>query len=123
MHPHFTSLLRNFVIGGSVVASVSYLATFQSPLVAAILWSYPFTILPSVYFMQHHGKSNKDISKFLLGTTYALVLLVACTYLLSRFLKTNTIGMSISKATGCWLAISLLFFGLIRHFKFEHFFS
>lgn len=52
----------NFLLGGTTIATVSCLVSFVSPLIAAIVWSYPFSILPTVYFMKRQSKSNNQIS-------------------------------------------------------------
>ena len=76
------NLIKNFIVGGFTIATTSYLATYLSPLLGAIFWSYPLTILPSIFFMKSEKKSNKTIAKFLLGTTFALFLLMLVTFLL-----------------------------------------
>jgi hypothetical protein len=58
------NLINNFFVGGFTIATTSYLATYLSPLLGAIFWSYPLTILPSIFFMKGEKKSNKTISKF-----------------------------------------------------------
>ena len=62
-------LIQNFFIGGAIVASISYLANFVSPLVAAIWWAFPLSLIPSMYYMHRQGRSNKKISQFVLATT------------------------------------------------------
>lgn len=57
-----SDLFRSFVIGGLVISSTSYIATFMSPLLGAIWWSYPFSVVPTVIYMKQNGKSNEDIS-------------------------------------------------------------
>ena len=98
-------LVKNFIMGGTIISSVSYLATFISPLIAAIVWSYPFSILPTVYFMKTQGTSNGRISKFLFSTSYALVLLLVATLAMGILMKNDTSDTgvpSIMKATGIW---------------------
>ena len=106
-------IFRNFLIGGTIIASVSYLATFVNPLIASIWWSYPISILPSIYFMKANGKTNEHISKFLLSTTFALFLLLGCTYFLSYYVKNSKskdLTMPILKSTGWWVIGSLIFY-------------
>jgi len=47
----WVKLLINFLLGGTIVASVSYIATFMNPVLASIWWSFPLSIIPSMYFM------------------------------------------------------------------------
>ena len=83
------SLIQNFLLGGAIVASISYLGTFFDPLIGAIWWSFPISLLPTLFFMKKHGKDNKYIAKFTISTTYALVLLVLSTAVLAMFIKNN----------------------------------
>ena len=57
------SLIQNFIIGGSIIASISYLGTFFDPLIGAIWWSFPISLLPTLFFMKKHGKDDKYIAK------------------------------------------------------------
>ena len=113
------SLIQNFIIGGSIIASISYLGTFVDPLIGAIWWSFPISLLPTLFFMQKHGKDNKYIAKFTVSTTYALVLLVLSTALLSYYIKNSktSLWIPILKTSGVWLVASVIFFGIVKHFK------
>ena len=83
MNSLFYDLLQNFVLGGLISASISYIGTYLSPLLGAIWWSFPISLIPTSYFMKESGKSNKFIAKFTLSTTYALILLlITCFFLL-----------------------------------------
>ena len=97
MNKVLEDMLQNFFIGGTSVAITSYLGTFLSPLAGAIFWAYPITILPSVFFMRQQNKSNKFISKFLFSTTFALILLMAVTFLLSYLIKNSPNNESLWK--------------------------
>ena len=69
------NLVQNFLMGGAIVASISYIGTFMDPLLGAIWWSFPVSLLPTIYFMKKNKKSNDYIAKFTLSTTFALILL------------------------------------------------
>jgi len=119
-----TELSINFLLGGTIIASVSYLATFVSPLIAAIVWSYPFSILPTVYFMKRQSKSNNQISKFLFGTSFALIILLITTIALAYFLKHDTSDTgfsSIMKAMCVWAVGSLLFYIGVNYLDTSHY--
>ena len=117
------NLIQNFLIGGTLVALTSYVGTFFSPLVGAIFWSFPISILPTLYFMKQNNKSNEYISKFTLSTTYALALLVVTTFFLSYFIKQERKGITkaVLKTTIVWLASSILFYILVKYFDLENF--
>ena len=55
---------RNFIMGGILISSVSYIATFLSPMMAALWWACPFTILPTLYFMKKNNVSTEKLSFF-----------------------------------------------------------
>jgi hypothetical protein len=72
--------------------------------------------------MKKHGKNDKYIARFTVSTTYALVLLVLSTAVLSVFIKnnkSNSLWLPILKTSGVWLVASIIFFGSIKYFKLE----
>ena len=105
-------LIRNFVLGGAIVASTSYLATFFNPLVGAIWWSYPFTIVPTIYFLKQNKKSNEYIGKFLFSTVFAFILLIACVIIIRYYLNNtkNEFYSCILKASGWWALLAIGFY-------------
>ena len=118
-------LVKNFIMGGTIIATVSYLATFISPLIAAIIWSYPFSILPTVYFMKRHGTPNAQVSKFLFSASYAFILLIIATLSMGVMLKNDDSEggvASIGKATGIWAIGAVVLYaavhatGTVHHF-------
>ena len=114
-----TSLVTNFLVGGTIVATVSYLATFMSPVAGAIWWSFPLSLLPSVYFLREHGKSNQYVSQFLLSTTFAIVLLVATTLILSYYFRALDPHdphwwLVVLKTAGWWALMSAAFYVVVR---------
>ena len=122
MDPVVLNIIQNFLIGGTLIATTSYIGTFFDPLVAAIFWSFPISILPTLYFMKQNNKNNFYISKFTLSTTYALILLVVTTFFLSYFLKHDkkSITGPIIKTSGVWLVCSVIFYGVIKYFNLEN---
>ena len=111
----FASVALNFATGGAVVASVSVLATWLSPVLAAIWWSFPFTIIPSIYFMRAHDRSNQAVATFLRSTTVALGLLLVATYAMSYFFRAlpphdPAWWVAVAKGTGVWFACAVVFY-------------
>lgn len=118
-------LLIDFVLGGVIVASVSYIGTYMNTVLAAIWWSFPLSILPSMHFMKQNGKSNKYISKFLLSTTVSLILLLICTFLMSHYLKhdeSETIVPAVVKSFIVWGVCSLLFYVILTKSYYKQYF-
>jgi FtsH-binding integral membrane protein len=126
VQPEWSKLFVNFLMGGTIVASVSYIATYMNPVLASIWWSFPISIIPSMYFMKQSGKSNAYIAKFLLSTTFALILLVICTFLISHYLKQSGdnegIAPAILKASGWWAVCSILFYIIIVKSPYKKYF-
>ena len=119
-------LIQNFGIGGASVAITSYLGTFLSPLAGAIFWSYPITILPTIFFMKQQNKTNNDIGKFLFSTTFALFLLMGVTLLLSYLIKNSPDGESlwvpVGKSTIGFVVGGAIYYSIIKLFKLEKYF-
>ena len=61
MKINYLQLSRSFVLGGFIVASVKYITKYMSAKYAAIVWSFPISIIPSIIFMYLDGKKDKDI--------------------------------------------------------------
>jgi len=120
------TIIQNFLIGGAAVAMTSYIGTFLNPLAGAIFWAYPITILPSVFFMRQQKKSNKFISKFLFSTTFALILLMGVTLLLSHLIKhapaNQSLWVAVGKSSGGFLIGALTYYLIIKGFKLEKYF-
>ena len=117
----FRSLALNFFLGGAIVASVSYIGTQMSPLLGAIWWSFPLSLLPSLYFMKSNGKNNQYLARFSLSTTYALALLAASTICLAHFLSKSKDGFAVPvmKATAVWLVLSVVFYIAVKRMGLE----
>ena len=109
-------LIENFILGGLVTVITSYIGTYFSPLAASIFWVYPFTLLPTVFYMRKSGKDNKFISKFLLKTTFALIILFLVTLTLSKlFLHFgDNIIFVLLASLGVWFMLGLIYYYLIN---------
>ena len=67
---NWISAINTFLGSGIASSLIGYLATNVDPLIASILWTYPFTIIVPLYFMHKSDKSNKYISDYLLTQTH-----------------------------------------------------
>ena len=126
MNSIYEKILQNFLIGGLVIATVSFLASFENPVIAAIIWSYPLSIVPSMYIMKQNHHSDQYIAKFLFSTTFALILLMICTLSLSHFLihlkPSDSITPAILKSTGVWAVCSILFYLITEYGGYKKYF-
>jgi len=121
------SVLINFLVGGTVVATVSVFATWMSPIAGAIWWSFPLSIIPSIYFLRYHGKSNQYVSVFLRSTTYAISLLVLATLIMSYYFSKlkpydEKWSIAIFKTVGWWIFLSSIFYFIVNKFGWNKWF-
>ena len=117
-------LIKKFVLGGLNIASVSYMATFLNPILAAIWWSYPISIIPVIYFMKQNRVTNAHISRFLLGITVVSILTFISCYLLSYFIKNSKTGLlePIVKSSLWWIFSCALFYALVKYGGYTEYF-
>ena len=119
-------ILTNFTVGGFMIAVVSYLASFENPVIAAIIWSYPLSIVPSLYNMKANHRSNQYMAKFLFSTTFALGLLVLCTLSISYDLhhskQSDGITPAILKSTALWMVCAAVFYGVVDYGGYSKYF-
>lgn len=115
------NLVRNFIFGGLITSGISYFGTYVDPLLAAICWSFPTSLIPTLYFMHKSGKKNSYISQFTYSTTYALGLLVIfCLFLAYLLKRENGIVYPIIKSTMMWCVCSIIFYYVIKYNKLEN---
>ena len=116
------STLNTFMGAGIISVLIAYLAEHADPTIAAIMWTYPFTIIIPLYVLHTSNKSNKFISDFVKTQTYALVLLVIVIYAMSYFIeKTPTkdgIIEPLLKASVIWLICAVIFFMIVKSGEF-----
>jgi hypothetical protein len=122
------SILINFLVGGTVIASVSVFATWVNPVAGAIWWSFPLSIIPSIYFMRMHGKSNQYVSIFLISTTCAIILLILATLIMAYYFSKlkphdNKWWVVILKTVGWWLILSIIFYIIIIQLNLKKWFK
>ena len=117
----YTNLMYNFIIGGLITASLSYIGTYFNPLIAAILWAYPVSLIPVMYYMYYNGKSLKYVGKFAIISTYALIILFLTLMCLGYFLKSSkTFWGPVGKSIIVWILLSVIYFYIIKFFNLEN---
>ena len=76
-----THLYRNMAVqaavGAVVVVSTTFLVRFASPLIAALVWAYPISLVLALIFLTRDRVTIQDQGKFVLGTIPGLVALLA----------------------------------------------
>lgn len=117
------NLIQNFLLGGFVVSSVSLIGNNIDPVLGAIWWSFPLSLIPTLIYMRQNGRTNNYIAKFTLSTAYALILLFLATGLLAYFIKfdkRNSLAIPIIKTVVIWLFASIIFYGFVKYFDIEN---
>ncbi len=67
--------ILNFIIGGLIVASLSYLLKHTNGKIPIILWSLPYTLFPILFMMWYKKYSNKTIAKVGLNSSHSIIIL------------------------------------------------
>ena len=112
----------NFLMGGLITITTSYLGTFVSPLKAALFWMMPWTLLPTIYFMSINKKSNRYIGKFLKATIYPLPIMIITLLGLGYFYihsKSKDIWTPMMKGAAVWIGTSVIFYFIIEYLELE----
>tara|TARA_R110002074_G_scaffold200567_1_gene368464 strand:- start:70 stop:420 length:351 start_codon:yes stop_codon:yes gene_type:complete len=109
-------LLINFIFGGVIVASTSIIGNNFNPVISAIFWSFPYTLIPSIYYIKRSGKSNKYIAEFIKKISYSLVLLFIALTILAHFIgKGDKLILSVIKTIMIWLFFSIIFYYIMKN--------
>ena len=116
--------VKNFILGGFLISSISWIALNFNSLIAAIWWSFPFTLIPSLIIAHNKGKSNEFLAKFMYGALYASLLLFISIGALSYFFTQTKEGITypILKASGVWVVCSIIYYVIIKKFGLEKYF-
>ena len=104
------NLLITFLFGGLIVSSVSYVSDFVSNTVAALLWAFPFSIIPTIYYFHLENKSEHHIYEFLKKSIYSIIFLCLNMFLLYYTYKKTR---SLFKSVGIVLIFYLTCFYLV----------
>ena len=60
----FDEVVTSFFIGGTLLATITYLVKYLEPAFAALVWASPIILLPSVILLWNNNVSNKTIGTF-----------------------------------------------------------
>lgn len=70
------SMVIQFITGGLIVSGTTYLTQFVSPKVAAIFWAFPFSLLPTIFFLWKGGEKIEKIKKYVTDTIPGMAVLL-----------------------------------------------
>ena len=79
------------LLGGLISASISYIGTYLSPLLGAIWWSFPISLIPTIYFMKKVVSLINLLRNSHKITTYALILLLITCFFCHIILKNQMV--------------------------------
>ena len=79
-----------FILGGFILTIVSALSCFTKNIYAAIVWAYPFSLVPTLYYLHYEGKTKEYISDYIIKTNIAIVILAFCLLFFVLYNKTKT---------------------------------
>ena len=75
---------------------------------------FPFTVLPTIYYLKHEGKSNLYISDFLIKTSISILILVGVLATMSYAVRYYSINTTILFSFIVYIILSLLFIRFIK---------
>ena len=114
-------ILNTFFGAGLSSAVTGTLATYFDPLIAAVVWSYPLTMLFPVMEMNKNGVKNSRISNYLKTQTYTMVLLLVWLYATGHFVGLVKEGESLTpaliKGSGVWAIVGVIYFFVARYIR------
>ena len=105
-HKQYTNIIFTFLFGGFIVVLVSLISENISNNIAALLWAFPFTIIPTLCYFYLQNKSSKHISDFLLKMMFS-VLFLFFNILILYYIYKFTNNLFISLAITCFIYIVL----------------
>lgn len=74
---YMSEIIKQFIIGGTFVAGISYIGNYVNPVLAGLLAGLPIG-LPSTYFILNSTKAKDYVSN--LALTTILLTMVTCLY-------------------------------------------
>ena len=114
-------ILNTFFGAGLSSAVTGTLATYFDPLIAAVIWSYPLTMLFPVLEMNKNGVSNNIVSEYLKTQTYTMVLLLVWLYATGHFIGQIKQGDSLTpaliKGSAVWLVCGVIYFIIASYIR------
>jgi hypothetical protein len=103
-------IIFTFLFGGFMVILVSLISESVSNTIAALLWAFPFTIIPTLYYFHLQNKSSKHILDFLWKIIFSVLFLSLNILILYYIYKiTNKLIFSIIFTCFIYIFLSLIY--------------
>lgn len=98
-------IIKEFLIGGTFVAGISYIGNYVDPLLAGLLAGIPIG-LPSAYFILNKQKSKEYVRNLALTTIVLTFVTILFYFTFVKYDFDKNVGITISM--GIWLIIVLI---------------
>jgi uncharacterized membrane protein (GlpM family) len=103
-----------FILGGVIVSLTGYLINHVNHTLASILWSFPITLLITVFVMNQSGKSNQTIADYIQLSIRSFLITLFSLYVWSELIKvTGTLWISLILSGFVWIGLHCLRYQLI----------
>ena len=111
--PHaWRNLILQFVTGGTLVAATTFLVQYVSTTMAAIVWAFPFSLIPTIFFLWQANEPIQKITSYVFSTTTSLIALFLFIISFSVISK-HVPSIKNSKNGALWaLAIAFIFWSI-----------
>lgn len=111
---NYYSLLNTFFGAGISSALIYILVLDVSPLIAAIVWTVPFTMIFPIINFHKNNLSNKFIGTYLKTQTKTMVLLLVFLFANAHFIENakakDGIYLPMLKGTGLWFISAIIYY-------------
>lgn len=103
-----------FILGGVIVSLTGYLINHVNQTLASIFWSFPITLLITVFVMNQSGKSNQTIADYIQISIRSFMITLFCLYIWSKLITlTGTLWISLILSGFIWIGLHCLRYQLI----------
>ena len=116
-------LIISFILGGVILASITYFAKYVSTEMASIIWAAPVLLIPSILILWFSKENNSNIVEFVyLSIIYGFITMfwmILFVIISNKNIKNkNCVLNSMLLSTIIWCIIVCVFykFNIIKHF-------
>ena len=88
----YLKLIKTTLFGALIIGLNSYLATYVSTKIAAIVWSIPLTLFPTMILMWNMGISNNEIGNYAFNSGLGCVNLITFSVLIGYILNYTSLS-------------------------------
>ena len=109
MKPEY-ELCISFIIGGVVVALITYVTKYTNTKLSAIIWAFPTLLVASMFSMWYMNVKNEEINDFLLKCIPINILTAIWILICAYCMKTCGFVNSIAYSCVIWVFIALAWY-------------